>query len=418
MCKGKCIICRQDNVELSDEHVIPDALGGHYHIYKVCKVCNSNLGEAVDTHLTNHLFIQFARNKHRLEGKKHHIPNPLVGPGILNDGTKVRVEEDENGVLYPYVIPKSPQIDENGVLNISVDAKDEALVGKMISKFLKRNGYDDCQSLSKNVQKIDHPWVKMQFNVDLKYYNIGLLKIAYEFTVDKIPNYYNDPKALKYSQIIYDVAYNKNFNQLGDVEFLGNGIQNASMTLLEDFIDASKTDRHILMLMNVDGKLHCLIKLFESTFCQMICMSDQEYQEISPLFLAINDFKECKCNFYDTTELIESCIKEEKIYVEFSDEEKKKLEDIIQTMNSASPIGFVANFEGDNIIYDKNKNAVTTQNRLVLQLKHLSNESVSENQQSISYPIPPDLEVYLLLDPFSTLVRPKRFVYERILQKV
>ena len=34
MCKkGYCIICHRDNQELSDEHVIPEAIGGCYHIY-------------------------------------------------------------------------------------------------------------------------------------------------------------------------------------------------------------------------------------------------------------------------------------------------------------------------------------------------------------------------------------------------
>lgn len=34
MCKkGFCIICRKDEQEMSDEHVIPEAIGGYYHIY-------------------------------------------------------------------------------------------------------------------------------------------------------------------------------------------------------------------------------------------------------------------------------------------------------------------------------------------------------------------------------------------------
>lgn len=33
MCKkGFCIICRKDEQEISDEHVIPEAIGGYYHI--------------------------------------------------------------------------------------------------------------------------------------------------------------------------------------------------------------------------------------------------------------------------------------------------------------------------------------------------------------------------------------------------
>ena len=41
--KGHCIICHRDEQELSDEHVIPEAIGGYYHIYCVCKECNSKL---------------------------------------------------------------------------------------------------------------------------------------------------------------------------------------------------------------------------------------------------------------------------------------------------------------------------------------------------------------------------------------
>ena len=43
-----CIICWQPQCEFSDEHVIPEALGGYYHIRNVCKKCNSHLGSHVD----------------------------------------------------------------------------------------------------------------------------------------------------------------------------------------------------------------------------------------------------------------------------------------------------------------------------------------------------------------------------------
>ena len=49
--KGHCIICHSDDVELTDEHVIPDALGGCYHVKNVCKSCNSILGRTVDINL-------------------------------------------------------------------------------------------------------------------------------------------------------------------------------------------------------------------------------------------------------------------------------------------------------------------------------------------------------------------------------
>jgi len=56
-----CIICRKETNDFSDEHVIPDSLGGYYHIYSVCKTCNSDLGSNVDSDLVNHKFSDFQR---------------------------------------------------------------------------------------------------------------------------------------------------------------------------------------------------------------------------------------------------------------------------------------------------------------------------------------------------------------------
>lgn len=65
----KCIICRQPTTSFSDEHVIPDAIGGYYHIYSVCKECNSDMGSLVDSKLTNHKFMEFQRRLYGLKGK-------------------------------------------------------------------------------------------------------------------------------------------------------------------------------------------------------------------------------------------------------------------------------------------------------------------------------------------------------------
>lgn len=57
--ENRCIICREETDSFSDEHVIPDTLGGYYHIYTVCKDCNSDLGSDVDSKLVNHRFADF-----------------------------------------------------------------------------------------------------------------------------------------------------------------------------------------------------------------------------------------------------------------------------------------------------------------------------------------------------------------------
>ena len=66
--KGYCIICHRDNQELSDEHVIPEAIGGCYHIYNVCKDCNSRLGDHVDKLFLNHWLIKAARYEKKPQG--------------------------------------------------------------------------------------------------------------------------------------------------------------------------------------------------------------------------------------------------------------------------------------------------------------------------------------------------------------
>ncbi len=74
-----CVICRKPKDDFNDEHVIPDAIQGYYHIYKVCTECNSFMGANVDNKITNHAFIQFQRYLLDIKGKGGSVPNPLSG---------------------------------------------------------------------------------------------------------------------------------------------------------------------------------------------------------------------------------------------------------------------------------------------------------------------------------------------------
>jgi len=142
-----CIICRLEKTEFSDEHVIPDSMKGYYHIYTVCKTCNSDLGTKVDSKLVNHKFIEFQRHLLGIKGKSGAIPNPFAGTQTLRDDPeqKVIVTFDEKGQLTPRLLPKIPIINsgekiEN--LTFTLDAKDIHLKDKIIDKILKRNGID------------------------------------------------------------------------------------------------------------------------------------------------------------------------------------------------------------------------------------------------------------------------------------
>ena len=112
----------------------------------------------------------------------------------------------------------------------------------------------------------------MQTSIDINNYKIGLLKIAYEFAVDKYPDYYKDPMALLYSEILHNAA----IDRLDEVAFEGDGILQSDVKILEDYIDYGNADRHVLILINYDDKLYCMVKLFQNTMCQLIRMSDKK----------------------------------------------------------------------------------------------------------------------------------------------
>ena len=137
--KGYCIICRKENKTLSDEHVIPDSIGGYYHIYTVCKECNSKLGDNVDIKLLNHTLIELHRFSRRMKGKKGNIPNPFNVKSVTDTGQRVRVE-DKNGILTPYLLPDIKSNAEGTHIQITLDKRDEKEIEKIISKKLKKQG--------------------------------------------------------------------------------------------------------------------------------------------------------------------------------------------------------------------------------------------------------------------------------------
>lgn len=239
------------------------------------------------------------------------------------------------------------------------------------------------------------------------------MKIAYEFAVDKIPAYYDDPKARLYSKILEDGA----IDRLGEVDFVGDAFLNASLLPLNDFIDYTKPKRHYLLLINDNGKLHCLIKLFDS-ICQLIVMSDNEYPEIGPLYVAINDFGSSECKFYSVEELVNATCTLKNRGARFSDEDNKLLEKESDGANGSQQFGFVCNEYSDNILFDKDGNELTTQTSLINQLEASGCIKTEETADGIrdTYTVPDGL--YLGLMPSNTLIHPTEFVYETTIQKL
>lgn len=313
---GKCIICGNPAADLTDEHVIPDSIGGYYHIYSVCKDCNSKLGDNVDTHLVNHWLIQGKRHLLKIPGKSGNIPNPLVGRGILESGEMVTLVEDVNGIVHPRIIPSKPVItkDENGnILNIqlTLDKADEKNVSKILNTICKRNGIDLSKyKITRDVtdHSIAKPVVTSTQTIDIRKFKLAMIKMAYEFAVDKIPGYFDDCMASQ----IRDMLRNTDFDSIDNV-FFGDGIDSDKnlVNFLKGLIDF-REDRHVLILANSPIGFVCFIRIFE-VFSGAIKLSDRHYHLNKNLdnhnivMVAINDLPLKSCTFYSMLDIV-NCV--------------------------------------------------------------------------------------------------------------
>lgn len=420
MCKtGHCIICHKNDRPLSDEHLIPEAIGGYYHIYSVCKDCNSNLGFSVDKYLLDHWFIKGVRHEKKLKGYSGAIPNPLIGEGSLSSGERIKISQTKEGELEIKFIPQPPVISQSvnsSHIEFAVDENDSKLIPQIQKKILERNNidYSTHKIVTKTSHvKLEHPEVKMEFSIDLHSYKIGLLKIAYEFAVDRISRYENDEIAQLYSQILKDGS----IDRLSQVFFIGDAIQNSHVSILNRYIDNSNNNRHILFLFNRSDGLYCFVKLFDK-FCQLIKMSDFQYNEIEEFTLAINDLSKKNCEIINPKELIKRTCLEESTSFKLTDEGNSALNSVINSHNEGS-VGFACNKFNDNILYDTKSNPICTQEQLLLTLEKLNwtkNEIAKEEKISVTYIVPKGF--HYMIKPSDKLVEIVEITKETTFSKI
>ena len=236
----QCAICRAHGVQYSVEHVIPEALGGFYVLSDlVCVDCNSKLGDQVDDALVNHWLTKLYRHIHGLRGKAKKAPNPFAGHFTLkSDSSKrMQIRMNRDGSLLPYVLPEVTHTDLNHKrvqVNISVDASDEAELDTIVSKIAKRMGIsaDDVLSNAQPTRVSDDGALMGRQTVDLRDFKIGLLKIAYEFAVDRVPGYFESDDAKHTAEILKEA-------RLDDVEQyvnIGDGFDHRAWLHLAIFL--------------------------------------------------------------------------------------------------------------------------------------------------------------------------------------
>lgn len=299
--QNECIICRKKCTDFSDEHVIPEAMGGYYHIHNVCKVCNSKLGQYVDQKLVNHKFSEFQRFFLNLKGKTGNIPNPLSGDHYLKGDTKTKIRMDigNDGTLKPYLIPNisCQKINDNGEkhwnLKIILDTKDKDKLTDIVNKYSKKLDISITVPENISIHSIPRPEIEASFSIDLYKFKIGLLKIAYEFAVDKIPDFYNSTSAKEISLILQTADYKKAEKFVK----IGTGFEKSDSTPFEQYLDFSSRKHYLVLVSTEKYGLLCFIYLHE-TFSIGIALCDHIYFT-NDIYIGVNDIANKSFKFFD-----------------------------------------------------------------------------------------------------------------------
>lgn len=259
-----CAICHRTDIPYSVEHVIPEALGGCYvRKQMVCVDCNSKLGERVDAALVNHGLSKMFRFVHGLRGKAKKPPNPFVGDYRLRSDPdrKMQIRIGPGGRLIPYFIPevRRESLPEGRVgLTISVDPADERKVEPMVRRISKRLGGSTEGALGnarKTVTSSDGG-LTGQLTLDLRDFKIGLLKIAYEFAVDRIPDYVQSGDAKQIATILREAR----FDEVERYANIGDGFDRGVMAPFSNFLGHEGVKHYLVLCSSVDG-VRCFVHL-------------------------------------------------------------------------------------------------------------------------------------------------------------
>lgn len=394
--KGTCIICRKKDVELTDEHVIPDAIGGHYHIQHVCKECNSILGAEVDRILVQSDLIKLIRFSKSQEGKTGKIPNPFIGKHIGDDGLEYYVDYKQKQFNL-HLIPKAEISDDGCKIRVVVDPSQKGTIDKKVNDLLQQKGIDPQKVKMERATEhaITKPWIHYQLNVDLHDYMLALLKMVYEFAVHQIPSYFNDTTAV----LISDILLSHDPRRLPEVSVLGDGFTDFLKSIYERYLDYSKEDRHYLFLQTIDDKLYGFVKLYNLYFLGFK-LSDYSYKdEVGDGIVLINDMTAKNRTICSFSDLLSKATTYTTGY-RFADDVNSWLQ---SCLNNGINIGFVCDNHSHNLLFHPESGNIITDISLMQNLPDSAVQvNLKEKQVEIIYNIPE--RHYLLVKPFNLFI--------------
>lgn len=190
-----CIMCREER-DLTEEHIIPECIGGSLKPKLLCKECNSSIGSTIDGPFSNTVLVQLPRQSYQIPGKSGVVPNSFGIFGSTNhEGKELSIRLDEQ--FRPYVKPivTEQKTDRGLEINITVDKEDEgdieSILRKKITRYYRSLGMPEREIQTKVAQDVlnakkaavavsTQPSIKYSFSINVNVLLLESIKIAYE----------------------------------------------------------------------------------------------------------------------------------------------------------------------------------------------------------------------------------------------
>lgn len=286
-----CIICRNYKEDFNSEHVILATIGGNMEIDSVCRDCNANLGKTVNIPFLKSPLIACYRHFFKLnrpsKGKSPRgITNPLKKATIEGaDGAKQYRIEFKDGQAFSQVIPQIKETPTENGTRFEITAPSMEDIEKIKRNILKKGGINEEDIEVINVQSSTNPPLKARIRNDNRPIHIEGLKMAYEFSVTVLPQYYDDDLA----KVISAFLCNKEHSDLIEARF-----ESAKdiFPLVEKEYNALKQipdSIHGILLKQVESLgLVCFVKIFDMVIPYHISES-QYFSDHNKLIAVFND---------------------------------------------------------------------------------------------------------------------------------
>ena len=115
----------------------------------------------------------------------------------------------------------------------------------------------------------------------------------------------------------------------------------------EDYIDYGKENRHVLILLNVDGTLYCLVRI-GNYFESVVLLANSEFPIAEEAIICINDLDKSTPQSFTLTDLINNAVRRSRLSFKFDD----KIAPEVESLLKCGRIGISCNGYNDNIIYN------------------------------------------------------------------